>query len=426
MSEKFIIPSGKEKLQKKNSLEKLGNFFKRRILVGSLAIASLTTFDGCVQYHDYTAEGTFNAAFKKARANKDEEFKWKGKKFTTHNAAYEQTPGVKYYSPGGSFNNAFKSAHDHSKKEFVWHGKRYNTHLIDSEFSKLYWESKKFLEDYYSSDYFKNKYNFAPSRSDSAEAEEIVENKIKSNPRYKYLENKLENSDEGLTDEEFNEYDKFFNQSDMERIYKTKIFKELLDSISKENSEARKTIEGRIRELNEPTYFSITRSKGERHSDGSYDKNNKAVFISANNSPMEETVSAHELSHKSSKGNKDIVFKHWAGLKHEALQSVLKNHLMKKYYEEAGDGKGHISEEGIRSADQWVDYITNPTEIDARQNSTRFWLHRHFPEYKVDTKFTEEHLDFLKKNYATLPYDIQQLLDLFPEKEIFVKNMNEF
>lgn len=62
--------------------------------------------------------------------------------------------GLYDYSDYSSFNSAFRNAREAKEKEFVYKDKRYNTKLISKDQSDLYWESKKFLKDYYENNNF--------------------------------------------------------------------------------------------------------------------------------------------------------------------------------------------------------------------------------------------------------------------------------
>lgn len=70
---------------------------------------------------------------------------------------YNKFYSGKDYTDMGSFTKAFQAARKDHENYFYWKEKRYHTDLVSKEFSDNYWESKKFLEDYYKSDYFKQK-----------------------------------------------------------------------------------------------------------------------------------------------------------------------------------------------------------------------------------------------------------------------------
>lgn len=176
-----------------------------------------------------------------------------------------------------------------------------------------------------------------------------------------------------------------------------------------------KEAQRRIDNLNEATYFSITNQKGSKSSDGSYDIESKSIFIYGKKDDKRhaETTAGHELTHKATMGNRLIDPLIALELRNLARESINSRSKEDPYLESKYDF-------------YTLQYLSDPTEIDARQNETRFWLFKHFPGYKADTVFTEEHFDFLQKNYEILPYAMQQLLDIFPRKEVFISNMNKF
>ena len=53
------------------------------------------------------------------------------------------------YSEFSSFNSAFRNAREKKEGDFIYKGKRYTTDLVDKSQSDNYYESKKFLEDYF-------------------------------------------------------------------------------------------------------------------------------------------------------------------------------------------------------------------------------------------------------------------------------------
>lgn len=335
--------------------EKLEKYLRRMILVGSMSIATSEFLSSCNE-------------------QKVEEIK---------------TPKIEAvdYSVYKTFNEAFAKARNDDQKTFLWNGKEFTTELVDQKISDLYHESKEFLRQYYSSEYFKNK--LLTDRDSSNIASEISDEAIE-----KMLSGNYTPSDEA----------RFKNPE------KTKDF--VVAAETREDSLAKIYLDN----LEEPTYFSITSQKagGKDSADGHYIRKTKGVFISQKDpqETKEITTAVHELAHKASGANNEINTYSWIGIEKRAREAIIKNidKLVPKY----GDVKGV------------VDYFSNPTEIDARQNSTRFWLYKNLPDYKPDTQFTIEHFNFLTKNYDKLPYDVQQLMDIFSEKEIFIDNMNRY
>lgn len=305
----------------------------------------------------------------------------------------------KDYSSVGDFNSAFKKARSDNEKVFRWNGDRYTTDLVDKELSDNYWESKKFLEDYYSSDYYKSKH--LPKYFDSVEILFKIQEDIENNPRYIELSKKY--GENGLNNLEFIEFAKFNDALFPETISHSVRFKKMIDSLQSHDGQSR------INNLKNPTSMSITHFKGKKVEDGSYNGKTKKVFIYQSKGSKDETTSIHELTHKSTNGN-------------ELINDNQSSDLRNKAYNLIKQDIDFISKYGQKG----FDYLTDPTEIDARQNSTRFWLYKHFPGYTANTAFNDSHYNLLMKKYKNLPYDIKQLLDLFPDRVIFISNMNQY
>ena len=192
----------------------------------------------------------------------------------------------------------------------------------------------------------------------------------------------------------------------LEEYYRSKEFKSKYNKSDKE-------IEEIISNLKKPIYLSLTHQKGDKYADdGFFDDKKNQIFIYGIKNENNRTTAAHELSHKANR-KKDLIenkkFKEIFGVD-LILAKENPNFLMD--YKEDADGM--------------FDYLSSTTEIDARQNSTRFYLYKNFPGYTADTKFTPEHYDFLKENYQKLPFGIRQLLDFWTTKEAFISCMNKF
>jgi hypothetical protein len=340
----------------KETKDKLAPLLRRSVLLTAMAIASYTAFDRYSPAEDYSSFNSFNEAFKKARQNNEQVFIWKNKRFTTD--------------------------------------------LIEKSFSDNYWESKKFLEDYYSSDYFKSKN--IPGLSDSLSVELDLAQDIRNNPRFIELDKKFEDTHH-FDPMEWDEYNKFLDAwLDIKNSSK---FKQIIDLLPIEKSKQR------ITNLKEPTYFSIYHAKGDLKEDGFYRNNDegKEIFIYSNKNKPDATNAIHELTHKSTEGNKNIDIEQYVKMNDKAFNSVKKDYNFISKYGQEG-----------------FDYLSDPTEIDARQNETRFWLFKNYPDYKANTVFDAKHYEFLKNNKEKLSYGIRQLMDLFPKKEDFISNMNTF
>lgn len=99
---------------------------------------------------DYTEEGDFNKAFKKARENNQKEFIFGDERYNTNKKQVEKVSGK-------TFNEVFGKARKKGLEEFIWYNEdaviapnkgKYTTKLVDKEVSDNYWNSKKFLNKY--------------------------------------------------------------------------------------------------------------------------------------------------------------------------------------------------------------------------------------------------------------------------------------
>jgi hypothetical protein len=323
--------------------------------------------------------------------------------------------GLTDYSDYSSFNSAFRNAREAKEKEFVYKDKRYNTKLISKDKSDLYWESKNFLRDYYKNN------NFAPIDSSAVKVtwddytkdkygttwgdyyDSIVntpEYKDYSSPKFDAIQAKLDM----LHDEN---YDSNMNVTGSRldtkafKAYKAKKTNELL------KQQAEKTKATAVEKLDDKSYyFSITDSKpSDLNEEGYMDPKNHKLFITTTNehgkklgSKELNTTDVHELSHK--------------GDSYDVKYRTPKLHIDKfntlKYSKE-------ISQETF-------DYLTDPTEIEARKMSTLFYLHKNKLPY---TNIDKKTLDELYTKLNELPLDVAQLLNLYgAQQEDLLKYLN--
>jgi len=306
--------------------------------------------------------------------------------------------GLNDYSQYSSYNSAFRNARENKEDEFVYKGKRYNTKLIPKEDSDLYWESKNFLKDYYKNQpyakiddydyesmsntdsYFKNKYG--------ATWLELFEQRKKipiNNPKWQEIDEKMSNimnEDITIRDHKNPEYDQFYF-----------------------NLKEKPSISKKIENLDKPSYFSITNQKPKSMSeDGYWDPKNNKTFMVANTEPGKlNTTYVHELSHKGD----DVM---------EVYQTVppinLKDFNSSPY-------RNDFSQEQFN-------YVSDPSEIEARKLSTLFYLKKNKQPWEAG-KITEKVLDKLYDDHYgdKLPYDISQLLMLYgSQRDDLLKYLN--
>lgn len=301
--------------------------------------------------------------------------------------------GLNDYSKYSSYNSAFRNAREAKEKEFVYKGERYSTKLIPKKESDLYWESKEFVKNYYENEpyrkmdigdeidamnkYMKNKYNTDWStvyhKMLQLEAK-LGYDKARSNKEYINLSN--------LQDKIWGEEQKIRKKTNLE-------FNNFLNKTL--NLESK----NRINTLNKPSYFSITSQKPEDMAeDGYWDPKKNKTFMVTNSEPGKlNTTYVHELSHKAD----DIM---------DVFNSVPPINL------ERLNSNDNVWKSDLNQ--ETVNYVSNPSEIEARKLSLLFYLKKNNKPWKAGT-ITEDHLYDLYNDYADdkLPYDIKQLLALY-------------
>ena len=271
--------------------------------------------------------------------------------------------GLNDYSDYSSFNSAFRNASESNENEFVYKGKRYNTQRVNQEASDAYNNQKQWLSDYI-------KTNTPNPLLDSKQKEEYYKNYVS------------QVSPEGTNDNN----------------------KELVQVDNFTNYTRDQKVQQQLEKLNTPYYFSITNQKPEdMTADGYMNSQNKKIFFNTNPEGMPEgfnTAYLHELSHKSE--NSDDVLH---------TVPIVDVDLMKK------TNSGNY----VRGWDQKTfDYVSEPTEVQARKMSTLYYLDQNKLLNRDENgkiNVTEEQLNNLyntyNKNRKGVPYDIGQLLDLY-------------
>jgi hypothetical protein len=298
--------------------------------------------------------------------------------------------GLNDYSDYSSFNSAFRNARASKQDEFIYKDKRYNTDLIPEEESDLYWESKNFLKDYYQNEPYRYEDEYGSGApSDYNTQEWFIKNKYGTT--WLDLYNKIEAA--GPNDPKYVEMNQLLSEIMAEEMAiqdKTnKDYSNYRDSIL--GSAKQNLINARLSSLDKPSYFSITSQKPKSmSSDGYWDTKNNRTFMYTKSMPGKlNTTYVHELSHK---GDEIL----------DVLETVpdidVEKINMSPY---------------VNSWDQEdFNYVSNPSEIEARKLSTLFYLYKNKKPYKSG-KITQKMLDDLYTNSENLPYDIKQLLDLY-------------
>jgi hypothetical protein len=313
--------------------------------------------------------------------------------------------GLKDYSDYSSFNSAFRNSRENKEKEFVYKGNRFNTNLIDKKESDLYWESKKFLDNYIKTENYrplnyqeKQKLNWESFMKDKTgfNRSEASDNFSKKYPENVHIKNVNQFKEElkKLDDYSPSYYDEKLktNVNKTSKEYDDYLEKKRIEFINNERPSLEK-------KLKNPYYFSITDTKPkDLNAYGYHDEGNKKLFVTTDKnykSGSLNTTYIHELSHKVD--NTDV-----------------------------GERTPVIDVKKFPNSPNWdqkfFDYVSNPTEIEARKMSTLFYLHKNKKPYK---NLNLRDLIELARNKESLPSDINQLLDLFEgQPDDLIKYLN--
>lgn len=298
--------------------------------------------------------------------------------------------GLKDYSDYSSFNSAFRNSRENKEKEFVYKDKRYNTNLVDKKESDLYWESKKFLDNYIKTENYrplnvverakfdKDAFMKETTGLDYSQAMKKLEDKYVKLGRFANESQYIKENDE-LLDSYGIDFGNRNKNPEIDRKYKEYLEKKRVEVINSERPSLEK-------KLKEPYYFSITDSKPkDLAAMGYYDEKNKKLFTTTSkydNNKLNTTY-IHELSHKVD--NSDV-----------------------------GERTPVIDVKRFPNSPNWTqeyfNYVSNPTEIEARKFSTLFYLHKNKKPYR---NLTQDNIIDLYRNKENLPSDVNQLLDLF-------------
>lgn len=300
-----------------------------------------------------------------------------GKPIKWYNTINYKKWGLNDYSEAPNFNKAFKDSRSKGEKEFVWKDKRYTTDLVDKKISDNYWDSKNFLTKYYKEE------NYKPlSFLDSINIKNsYIKDKFGGTwlDKYKEFKPKMDSLLDINNHEEFVKLQNILDSIDI--VERSSIPSEVIKKYFPKPE---------IENLNTPSYFSITNKpiieKDGSITSGFHNSKSGQIFISRDTNEKVDTTPIHELSHKADtyevsdrvpKIDVDIINKNRADFAYDQNS---------------------------------FDYLSSPTEIEARKMSLLYTLHKGNHPYKNISNST---LDSLYNVKGTLPSDVEQLLNLY-------------
>jgi hypothetical protein len=277
--------------------------------------------------------------------------------------------GVPDYTSESSFNQAFKKASDSGAKEFMYGDTRHST-------------EKRQTKDLSDSPNFNTAFRSARKSGDpdfiyntKRYSTKLVDQKVNEN--YKnakdYIRRYIQKQPFSVSSEDSSKVVPPKGQKEWP------LTKQQIDDVLKSKSDDIRSKS--MSDFNKKTYVSITEQKGKEDRDGFYSPGENKLFIhSKSDDPELYTVPVHELAHKA----------------------------------------GFITRSPLPK-DSGNKYLSDPRERAARHISTRYFLESQ--GHKFD-KFTDKEFKVLKDAEESLPYDIDQLVQLYGSKNEFIKQMN--
>lgn len=286
--------------------------------------------------------------------------------------------GLQDYGDSGTFNSAFKDARESGADEFVWKDNRYTTKLASKKTDDLYEDSKEFISRYI------NKADYPtglPPYMDMFQWRDFVADSVGNDNSNAY-------------------YDAYFKPEDTSKVPLTPHRKKYLAE------EGRKAA---AENIDDPFYFSITEQKGDLKEEGHVDKSRATQVYTMGlprmfiyNDPNQKglgTTAVHELAHKNLQSGEKLWDPEQRGVPSQKKLIDNIKEIGTQYYD------------GINTVEDFQ-YLTRPSEVEARKISTLYYLEKEKGKDIFKTKVTRDDLAKMRDD-ENLPYDIGQLLEIF-------------
>jgi len=286
--------------------------------------------------------------------------------------------GLQDYGDSGTFNSAFKDARESGADEFVWKDNRYTTKLASKKTDDLYEDSKEFISRYI------NKADYPtglPPYMDMFQWRDFVADSVGNDNSNAY-------------------YDAYFKPEDTSKVPLTPHRKKYLAE------EGRKAA---AKNIDDPFYFSITEQKGDLKEEGHVDKSRATQVYTMGlprmfiyNDPNQKglgTTAVHELAHKNLQSGEKLWDPEQRGVPSQKKLIDNIKEIGTQYYD------------GINTVEDFQ-YLTRPSEVEARKISTLYYLEKEKGKDIFKTKVTRDDLAKMRDD-ENLPYDIGQLLEIF-------------
>lgn len=293
--------------------------------------------------------------------------------------------GVNDYSDYSSFNSAFRNARESGEKEFMFNEERYNTNLVDKKHSNDYWDQKNFLREYYKNEPFKPLAYYDSTKF----AQDLVKDKYGTTWLDYYNKRKDEKKSLSYDDKRYSEIQDSLNMLDEDDYLRNPTKRPELNQYIKSN--LGKT---ELANLEEPYYFSITNNpivEKDGTTLGFVNPKDKKLFVSTDRGSNLNTTYVHELSHKGDQG--DVTMR-TPKVDYKTLNAFNQGRL----------------DQGM------VNYLVNPTEIEARKMSTLYYFKKNGLPYQTGKITSKQVFDLnsdIIANPKKYPSDLVQLFQLF-------------
>lgn len=311
--------------------------------------------------------------------------------------------GLNDYSNYSSFNSAFRNAREAGEDEFVWNKERYNTNLIPKDISDQYWDSKKFMQDYYTNEpfipldtnYFDlHDFNDKLSKDKYGYTWQEYYDKVSKTPVY--------SKDSGRSDEEGKILDSYFDTLDLLNKNRSGYYGSLSD---KEKSDYYTYQKSKyVDALNDPNYyFSITSQPNpENRVLGYQNSGDKKLYATNTGNRKTFTTFIHELSHKGDSKSRASYSD-----KSSRIPTV---------------DADVLNQFGTRLSQERFDYVSEPTETEARKMATLYFMNKILKKDISSGKIKNQDLTDLYNLFnseggygrsRSIPIDVQDLLELY-------------
>ena len=121
-----------------------------------------------------------------------------------------------------------------------------------------------------------------------------------------------------------------------------------------------------------------------------------------------QSTLVHERAHKADRS------KLLKGIMEESL-----GNFIRRQNSDLGENSSYLYNEDL-------EYLRDFSERQTRHRSAQFWLQNKMPGFNFKQPITQKEYEFLIKNKSKIPSDVKQLLNLYGDRDNFIKYINRF